>query len=1069
MVLDRATGADRSQVRLARGVFGAGGVALLAYLLSLIIRSTGSNFTPVDGWGVVGFEALMGVLCIARARRSDLLPRPSSAVVIGVGCVSWAIGDAARTFESLGGHQVAVPSAADVFYLGFFPLCYFGLMLLIRRANAKSLLATSLDGLVAGLGVAALAAAYLFSSVLRGAGHDAGAAATNLAYPLGDVLLLALAAGSIPLVSRRYRQFLGIIVAAQAVNAIGDTFNLLSPDSHLGYIANGIAWPISLWAIALAVWQLPSETDRRPADRTAGFALPIFGVLASMAVLITATSAHVRPAAIGLATGTIFVAGVRLAISVHEAQAMKSSRFRFLIDQAWDLVVVLEADLRVAFVTPSVERVLGYRVHELQGSSLLDPIDPDEAADFRAYLTGLRPGDSWRTVMWHAANLLEDPSVTGYVLNGTDVTEIREASAALVAARDEALAASGAKSQFLATMSHEIRTPMNGVIGLTDLLMQTSLDREQAELASGVKVSAENLLVIINEILDFSKIEAGKLQLEEAPLDVGRLVDDVGRILAEPAHRKNLELIVDIAPEVPSALVGDRVRLQQILLNFGSNAIKFTSHGEVVVRLILLHQSPDRAALRLEVSDEGIGIPDDVQQRLFQPFSQADSSTTRRFGGTGLGLAISRQLVELMDGSTFWFEVSLKRSEPLDQPAGTIVDLSGLRALVVDDNATNRTILNRQLASWAVPSVETADGFAALEVAANAASEGRPFDIGIIDLNMPGMDGIELAHLLKSDPATAGITLFLLSSSGGRLSAAESHLRGFASTLTKPVRSSELYECLVAHTRPQPMAATRSYTRSEPAPKEERGMILLVEDNKMNQLVASKVLEKLGYRFDIANDGREAVQAVSAQAYDAVLMDCEMPEMDGYQATAAIRQMEADGCHVPIIAMTAAAMTGDRERCLDAGMDDYLTKPIRIDAVGDVLQRWTSDPEPGPLEALDTSQIDALRSLDDGAGEILSEIVTEYLANSVDGRASLVDAIGGRHAKQAAVAAHTLKGSSANVGAADLAARCAEIESRARRGEMDEAAALLQPFEDAFARARESLSAFVKDTARCAS
>ncbi len=835
---------------------------------------------------------------------------------------------------------------------------------------------TSLDGLIAGLGVAALAAAFVVAEVIRVTGGGSLAAATQLVYPLGDLLLLALCVGGLLVLPRGFRPFFAIACVALGANAIGDTFNLLQPTSRFGYVANGVAWPVSLTLLAIAVWILPPKVENHGFDRVAGFALPAFGVALSMGILVAASFVHIGRPAIALATITLLVASVRLTLTVREAHSLKTARFRSLIDKTWDLITVIESDLRIAYITPSAERVLGYAPTDLEGRTFTELMHPDDSRMVIEHLIGLTDDQTdtavfevrmrhangeWRIVDWTAANLLDDPSVNGYVLNGGDVTEARQAAEDLVAARDAALVASRTKSQFVSTMSHEIRTPMNGVIGLTDLLLETDLDDEQLELATGVKLSAESLLVIINDILDFSKIEAGKLEIEESALNVPNVIDDVGRILASTAHTKGIELLVDVQPDVPTALLGDGTRIRQVLLNFGANAVKFTSEGEVVIRVSVLHQNSERVALHFDVSDTGIGIAEEDQERLFSAFAQADSSTTRRFGGTGLGLAISRQLVELMggrlglrsapgEGSTFWFELSLRRGDDIATDGSSDPrTLSGQRALVVDDNATNRRILRQQLLSWGVEAVEAADGYQALELALTAAQDGRSFDLGVVDLNMPGMDGIELARTLKADPATAQTMLFLLSSSGHRLEAAESHLTGFAASLTKPVRSSELFDCLITSLNSgSSIDSSAAAAKERPEPAQRSGTILLVEDNKVNQLVGSKVLENLGYAFTVANNGVEAVDAFRSGSYEAVLMDCQMPEMDGYEATAVIRQIEGSEGHIPIIAMTAAAMEGDREHCIAAGMDDFITKPVRLEVVSTVLKRWVARPAHEP-------------------------------------------------------------------------------------------------------------------------
>ncbi len=919
-------GPARPLDRRLRWVFGVAGALVVALIVSLIVRPIGSYVTPVDGWGVDALELTMGALCIARYFQPSW--RASTAVarvfplVIGIACLSWGVGDVVLTIESLGGATPPVPSTADAFYFLFFPLCFVGFAILIRRANQGSLLQTSLDGLVAALAAAAFSATFVVAEVLKVTGGSALSVATNLAYPLGDVLLLALAVGGLAVLPRAFRPFFALVCVALTTNAIGDGFNLLQPMSRFGYISDGAAWPVSLTLLAIAVWLVPEDVEYPGVDRSAGFALPAFGALVGMAILLAASFGNVGKPAIALATITLLVAGVRLAFTVREAHAMRTARFRSLIDKTWDLITVIESDLRIAYMTPSAERVLGYSQGELEGKPFTEFVHPDDSHLVIEHLTGLtgeaasvvfevrmrHASGAWRVIDWNAADLLEDQSVNGYVLNGGDVTEARQAAEDLVAARDAALVASKAKSQFVSMMSHEIRTPMNGVIGLTELLLQTELDSDQAELASGVKVSAESLLVIINDILDFSKMEAGRLDIEESDLDLRGVLEDVGRILAGTAHGKGIELLIDIPPDVPSGLLGDATRIRQVLVNFGANAVKFTAAGEVVIRVTVLHQNAERVALHFDVVDTGIGIAEDDQERLFMAFAQADSSTTRRFGGTGLGLTICRQLVELMGGrlglisepgvgSTFWFELSLRRSDeaPPTATGGDPRSLSGQRALVVDDNATNRRILRQQLLSWGVEAVEAADGDQALAAAAAAASDGRTFDLGIVDLNMPGMDGIELARALKDDASTSSTMLFLLSSSGYHLEAAESHLNGFAASLTKPVRSSELFDCLItslnAGSAPEPSAAPATVRTGASIP-ENLGTILLVEDNKVNQLVGCKVLENLGYDYDIANNGVEAVTLFGSHPYDAILMDCQMPEMDGYEATEAIRRQE---------------------------------------------------------------------------------------------------------------------------------------------------------------------------------
>jgi PAS domain S-box-containing protein len=651
---------------------------------------------------------------------------------------------------------------------------------------------------------------------------------------------------------------------------------------------------------------------------------------------------------------------------------------RVLIDNVPDFMYVKDLECRFLVANLSVARQMGAKTpEELLGKNDFDFYPREVATTFyedeqrviRSGQAEVNREEAGLDSQGNASQIMttqvplrdKNGRVTGLVGIGRDITHLKKVQEEMQNAREAAEAASRAKSEFLANMSHEIRTPMNGVMGMTDLALETDLTQEQREYLETVKMSGDSLLTVINDILDFSKIEAGKIDLEALDFDLRDSLESTLKTLAVRADEKGLELLCEVAPEVPEVVRGDSSRLRQIVVNLVGNAIKFTDSGEIAVKVQVEARDGTECVCRFTVADTGVGIPEDKRELIFKPFSQADTSTTRKYGGTGLGLTISTRLVEMMGGkiwvesevgrgSQFHFTVRLEAADAKEIKLGTIAPpelLRGVKVLVVDDNRTNRRILEGMLLRWHMKPIAVDCAAAALTQLSAALGAGEPYPLILTDMHMPEMDGFALIEQIRQRPELSAATIMMLTSAGHRGDAARCQELGVAAYLLKPIRQSELREAVarVLGAREQE-GAIPLITRFSLQETREPGAclrVLLAEDNLVNQRLAVRLLEKRGHRIVVASTGLEALQALDKESFDLVLMDVQMPEMDGLEATAAIREKEkGSGLHQAVVALTAHAMKGDREKCLAAGMDGYLTKPIRPQELDELLETYAA-------------------------------------------------------------------------------------------------------------------------------
>jgi Amt family ammonium transporter len=766
-------------------------------------------------------------------------------------------------------------------------------------------------------------------------------------------------------------------------------------------------------------------------------------------------------------------------------------KYRSIFEHASEGIFRFGPNGRFLDANPALAQILGYPDPQTLVAEVLDIrtqlyVDPKSRYRLMEELTANAKALNFETQLYRRDGSAVDVSLSARMVVGVsgqyeyiegslcDITQRREFEKFLQE-KEAAEAANRAKSAFLATMSHEIRTPLNGVIGMLELLSNSHLSEKQTRYTSIAKSSAQALLSLINDILDFSKIEAGKLELHQTDFDLLMLLEEIADMFGHRAEQKGLELSCHVLPDVPVRVYGDSERLRQVLINLVGNSLKFTERGEVRIRSKLLSAVNGRRTVRFEVEDTGVGIPPEVQSRLFQVFEQADSSTTRKYGGTGLGLAICRQLVELMggkigvtsklgEGSQFWCEVPFEGANTPQPRRASEIRFRGLRVIAVDDNDTNLQIIETQLTNWGAEVVTARSAADALHILKLAHVQGQKFDLGILDHQMPEVDGVELAKRIHGDPNFQHILMIMLTSSDSPGEPKFLRSVGIRACCTKPILQSRLFDVLIStlhaaehgpRLEHQPAAeeseAVGESTPAAAAPTGEARRILIADDNEINQMVSQEIIEKAGYQCRIANNGQEALDLLKKRYFDVVLMDCQMPVMDGFTAVKEIRRLQAAGQlpdslpdPLPVIALTANAVAGDRERCLAAGMTDYVTKPVDpeqlLKVIGKLLPQTagadiqTPESAPTPPAASEPAPVDwkALRDRCGGDGQFARRVIEKFHNRLGEDLKKIQSACQRRDFEESRRLAHSLKGSSSSVAATAVSESAAAIEMAAK-------------------------------------